>query len=109
MTDTIIEERAAPPKADEWAERIAAQQRSGISVKQFCKEQGLTEGSFYAWRKRLQKKEPVRFALVDRRTARQEPATEAALELVLTTGERLRIGGGVDAATLRTVLEALRP
>jgi Transposase len=109
MTDTIIEERAAIPKTDEWAERIAAQQRSGNSVKQFCKEQGLTEGSFYAWRKRLQKEEPVRFALVDRRVARQESATEATLELVLATGERLRIGTGVDAATLRTVLEVLRP
>jgi hypothetical protein len=108
MTDTIAE-RATAPKADEWAEQIAAQQPSGISVKQFCKEQGLTEYSFYAWRKRLQKKEPVRFALVDRRAARQDPAMEAALELVLTTGERLRIGAGVDAATLRTILEALRP
>ena len=108
MTDTMIEERAALPKADGWAERIAAQQRSGMSVKQFCKEQGLIECSFYAWRKRLQKKEPVRFALVDRSTARQEPSPEAALELVLATGERLRIGAGVDAATLRTVLEALR-
>jgi hypothetical protein len=108
MTDINIQERAAIPKVDEWAERIAAQQRSGISVKQFCKEQGLTEYCFYAWRKRLQKREPVRFALVDRRAARQE-ATEAALELVLTTGERLRIIAGVDAATLRTVLEALRP
>jgi hypothetical protein len=38
--------------------------------------------------------------------AGQEPATEAALELVLATGERLRIGAGVDAATLRTVLES---
>jgi hypothetical protein len=109
VSDTIIEERAASTKAVEWTERIAAQQRSGISVKQFCKEQGLTEYSFYAWRRRLQKKEPVRFALVDRRAARQEPASEAALELVLATGERLRIGAGVDAATLRTVLEAVRP
>jgi hypothetical protein len=109
MTDTNIEERAATPKTDEWAERIAAQQRSGITVRQFCKEQGLTEYSFYAWRKRLQKTEPVRFALVDRRVTGQEPATETVLELVLTTGERLRIGAGVDAATLRTVLEVLRP
>ena len=109
MTDTNIEERAASPKADVWAERIAAQQRSGISVKQFCKEQGLTEYCFYAWRRRLQKKEPVRFALVDRGAVRQEPATEVALELVLATGERLRIGASVDAATLRTVLEVLRP
>jgi Transposase len=108
MTDTNIGERPAIPKADKWAERIAAQQRSGMSVKQFCKEQGLTEGSFYAWRKRLQKKELVRFALVDRRAAGQDSATEAALELVLATGERLRIGAGVDATTLRTVLETVR-
>jgi len=109
MTDAMSEERPAIPKADEWAERVAAQQRSGISVKQFCKEQGLTEYSFYAWRKRLQKKEPIRFALVDRGATRQEPATEVALELVWATGERLRISAGVDAATLRTVLEVLRP
>ena len=108
MSDTVIV-TPANPKADEWAERITAQQRSGVSVKQFCKEQGVTEYSFYAWRKRLQKKEPVRFALVDRGAVRQQPATGAALELVLTTGERLRIGAGVDAAMLRTVLELLRP
>jgi hypothetical protein len=108
MTDSNIEERAATPKTDAWAERIAAQQRSGMSVKQFCKQEGLTQYSFYAWRKRLQKKEPVRFALVDRGAAGQRPAREAALELVLTTGERLHISTGVDGATLRTVLEALR-
>src|SRR3954447_2750920 len=103
MTDSTIEGKAATSKSDEWAERIAAQQRSGTSVKQFCKDQGLTEYSFYAWRKRLQKKEPVRFALVDRGAARQGSAIDAALELVLTTGERLRIGVGVDATTLHLV------
>jgi hypothetical protein len=108
MSDTVIKERAATPKADEWAKHIATQQRSGISVKQFCKERGLTECSFYAWRKRLQKKEPIRFALVDRGLARQEPSTEAALELILATGERLRIGAGVDLGTLRRVLDLLR-
>jgi hypothetical protein len=50
----------------------------------------------------------VRFALVDRRGVGQDPAAEASLELVLATGERLRIGAGVDVATLRTVLDALR-
>ena len=77
-------------------------------MKQFCKERGLTEYSFYAWRKRLQKQEPVRFALVEREAVRQASATEARLELVLVTGERLRIGAGVDGTTLRMVLEALR-
>ena len=108
MNDTIVEPRPANSKADQWAERIAAQQRGGISVKQFCKEQGLTEYSFYAWRKRLQQTGPVRFALVDRNPRRQEGAAEAALEVVLATGARLRISAGVDAATLRTVLDVLR-
>jgi hypothetical protein len=63
-------------------------------VKQFCKEQGLTEYSFYSWRKRLQQAGPVRFALVDRSPQREERATESALELVLSSGERLRISAG---------------
>ena len=108
MSDTVIEQATANPKAEEWAERIEAQQRSGMSVKQFCRERGLTEYSFYAWRKRLGEKGPVRFALVEKRGARQESAAEAVLELVLATGERLRIGAGVDGTTLRTVLDALR-
>ena len=107
MTEAIIEERTTS-KNDQWRERLAEQERSGLTVKQFCQEQGLTQYSFYAWRKRLRKQAPVRFALVDRGAARQEPATEAGLELVLATGERLRVPTGVDAATLRTVLEALR-
>jgi hypothetical protein len=108
MSDIVIEEKLGSPKADEWSERIAAQQRSGISVKQFCNQQGVSEYSFYAWRKRLHESGPVRFALVERRARQQERTAEAALELVLTTGERLRIGAGVDTAMLRTVLDALR-
>jgi transposase len=108
MSDTGMEAKPAKPKADEWAERIAAQGRSGMSVKQFCREQGLTECSFYAWRKRLQERGPVRFALVERSARRQDRTTEAALELVLASGARLRISSGVDAATLRIVLDALR-
>jgi hypothetical protein len=77
-------------------------------VKQFCEERGLTEQSFYSWRKRLQSQAPMRFALVEAGRAGRGPAAEATLELVLTTGERLRIGAGVGSATLRKVLEALR-
>ena len=108
MSDTVIEAKPGNQKADEWAERIAAQRRSGMSVKQFCREHGLTEYSFYAWRKRLQESGPVRFALVERSARRQEHAAEPSLELVLATGERLRISPGVDITTLRAVLDVLR-
>jgi transposase-like protein len=94
-------------RSEYWRERIAEQERRGMSVQQFCEEQGLTEQSFYVWRKRLQKQQAMRFALVETAPARQR-ATELDLELVLKTGERLRIGAGVDPTALRRVLAALR-
>jgi transposase-like protein len=88
---------------DEWREQMAAQERSGLSVRRFCQQQGIAEHRFYYWRK-----QPMRFALVDRGAERPEPAPGTELELVLVTGEQLRIGAGVQAATLRMVLKALR-
>lgn len=108
MTESGVEGLSPSAKADQWRERLAEQGRSGLTVKQFCQERGITAWSFYAWRKRLREEGTVRFALVERGSARQQTAAEPGLELVLTTGERLRIGVGVDGTTLRTVLEALR-
>jgi hypothetical protein len=77
-------------------------------VKQFCKDRGYSEYAFYTWRKRLRNNEPVRFALLQRGAVRNEPATDVGLELVLMTGERLRIGKQVEAAKLRMVLDVVR-
>jgi hypothetical protein len=72
-------------------------------VRVFCKERGLSEASFYGWRQRLQRKDkPVTFALVETKAV----ATGADIEVVLTSGDRLRIGH--DATTLRMVLSVLR-
>ena len=95
-------------RGDYWRERIAAQERSGLTVARFCREHELTEQSFYLWRKRLREPEPMRFALVETGSSRQRRATETDLELVLATGERLRIGADVDVTVLRRVVEALR-
>jgi hypothetical protein len=78
-------------RAAYWRERIGEQERSGVSVQQFCKEKSITEQSFYIWRKRLRKQEPTRFALVETGPAQHAPKTE--LELVLVTGERTHLGG----------------
>jgi hypothetical protein len=100
--------KSAEARREYWRARIAEQEHSGMSVGRFCQEQQITEQSFYVWRKRLRQPEPVRFALVERGAAPTETAVEPALELVLKTGERLRIGCGVTEAVLRTVLAALR-
>ena len=89
-----------------WRRVIAEQERSGTTVHGFCERRGISEQSFYVRRKRLREDGgPVRFALVEAAPAQK---TAAPLELVLQTGDRLLIGTGVEAATLRTVLEALR-
>lgn len=105
MTEVTAEGKTSV--ADQWRERFAEQQRSGTSIKQFCKERGLAEHSFYSWRKRLRVPDAVRFALVDR-TLRAGATMDACVEVILPSGERLRIAAGADAATLRTVLAALR-
>ena len=87
-----------------WRERITEQERSGIPVQHFCKERGITEQSFYVWRKRLRQQEPAGFALVETGPAH---APQMGLELVLMTGERLRLSADVDTLLLRRVLEAL--
>ena len=107
MAGSIVEDKAQA-KAEQWRERIAEQQSSGLPVKQFCSERGLSSWSFYKWRKQLQAAGPVRFALVERRAPHEQNATEADLEVIFATGERLRIRCGVDSATLRTVVETLR-
>lgn len=103
-----ISEQGSGTRDEYWREKIGAQERSGLSVQQFCKEQGLNNPSFYYWRKRLRQQTPVRFALIETGRAPQPAASEHCMELVLPAGERLRIGAGVNAAALRTVLEALR-
>ena len=107
MTESCVE-AGASAKADQWRERLAEYGRSGLTVRQFCQERGITQWSFYAWRKRLREQGTVRFALVERGGILPEQATASGLELILTTGERLRIGAGVDCATLRAVLDVLR-
>ena len=95
-----------------WRQRIAQQEKSGQSIRAFCREQGLQEHSFYMWRKQLSSSsnKAVRFALVEtepKHNGEQHPTRLAApsLELILATGDRLQIPA--DAATLRLVLSVL--
>jgi transposase-like protein len=89
-----------------WLRLIAEQEQSGLSVRAFSKQHRTSEHSFYQWRKRLAERLPMKFALVE--THRAAPAAVAAVEVIVASGERLRIATGIDAATLRLVLGVLR-
>ena len=99
-----------------WQRRIREAARSGLSIREFCRQRKLNVSQFYWWRHRLTQSRPSRgtakpgagdgatsFALVS-----DEPgALEAGIELVLNDGRRLRIRKGVDEETLRAVLAAV--
>lgn len=66
-----------------------------------CRERGIGEHSFYHWRRRLRQDDTVRFALLQTAPV-AAPSADAARELVLRNGERLRKRAGMP------VLEPVR-
>lgn len=97
---------AVSTKEKKWADLIRQQRESKLSVSAFCRDRGFSDQTFYNWRKRLGGNEPVRFALVKAGAAGDNG--QAPIELLLASGDRLRIAPGADAASLRTVLSVLR-
>jgi transposase-like protein len=96
----------AETRREYWRKLIAEQKASGQAARPFCRERGIGEHTFYHWRRRLREGDAVEFALLETKTSNAE--VSAAIELVLSSGERLRIGNGVEAATLRMVLDTVR-
>jgi len=96
-----------------WRARVRQWRRSGLSVRGFCQEHGLSEPRFYAWRRLLAKRDAatVRFVPVQvTPAATQATAADssvAAVELVLDAGRRLRVGPGFDGPTLTRLLALL--
>ena len=107
-----------------WRELLARQAASGLSVRQFCGREGVSEPSFYQWRKRLgpttQQQKNAAAATRDRATA--TPSTDSLflplgllggggvsseLEIIHPTGCRVRVVGEVNVASLTRVLAAL--
>ena len=112
--------RADETKWTHWRGLMAEAARSGVSIREFCRRQRVTEAQFYAWRARLSGRRQgaarrrakaaagsgSTFALVSTESGGLE---RVGVELVLGDGRRLRIAAGVEEATLRAVLSALEP
>jgi hypothetical protein len=94
------------PRGEYWRELIAQQEQSDLTIHAFCAQQGVTEASFYHWRKQLRNSAPVCFALVEHSV--DSLRRNAPVEVLLPSGERLQIAPGADATTLRMVLAVLR-
>ena len=105
-----------------WRKVIREAARSGVSIRQFCRQRRLKESQFHWWQRKLKKRQQPRALESPRRTKATKGAGQATfalvseeqgelgsagIELVLRGGRRVRIGKGVDEETLRTVLAVL--
>jgi hypothetical protein len=108
-------------KERHWRWHVAAWRRSGGSVRAYCESQGLSEASFYAWRRVLAERDPgdatsqprdlqaidpvaspfVPVRLVD------DAASTSAVEVLLRGGRVVRVPAGFTAQTLRDVVAVL--
>ena len=97
-----------------WQMAIETWQASGMSVSKFCEAEGLSESSFYIWRKKFaqaddaetgKQKKLSPSAFIEVAIPKNDPAS---LELVLSSGNTLRINSGANSATLNDVISVLQ-
>lgn len=92
-----------------WKKVIKEAEGRDGSIRKFCESRGLRDDQFHWWKRKIsgnpyrKKKKPEgsSFALV------VDENTQGGIELILEGGRRLKIGQGVDARTLATVISVL--
>ena len=105
-------------KERSWRRHVARWQRSGLSVRDYCAAEGLTEGNFYAWRRALLERdgEPKRrgrrpatpaFLPVRIVSDGATSTTPAPVEVVCANGRVLRVGRNFDPQVVRQLLALL--
>ena len=106
-------------KALHWRDRLDRHAVSGLSIREFCAQEGISQPSFYAWRKRLRDRvDDDRDAGKSRRRMLAAGDVRdfihlelrdltSALDVIHPLGYQVRISGEVNSAALRQVLDVL--
>ena len=103
-------------KESQWQDLVERQAESGLSVRAFCEQEGVSEKSLYFWRRELPKRRRRKRQFARGRTGTtaapdfvpvQVSGSSASMELVHPLGYQIRIDGRVDAVVLRQLLDVL--
>jgi|SRR5579859_733326 len=96
-----------------WRDTLADWKASGLSVREFCRQSDLHESAFYLWRRQL----GLHVARTPRPSAAGDTPTPAfvpirvvathPLEVVVASGQVVRVAPGFDPAHLRALVAAL--
>ena len=104
-----------PRKEQHWRRLLERWQRSGLSVRAFCRRHRLAEPTFYTWRRTLGEGDrttngsqgPGAVTFLPVHVKNDHTDQPPSLELVLGGGRQVRIPPGFDPATLRALLAVL--
>jgi hypothetical protein len=95
-------------KEQQWRRRIQHWRRSGLSVRVFCARHGLTQASFYLWRRELQRRDDAAVSFVPVEVVASEPSgLTGGIEIFLGGKRRVRVQPGFDVVTLQRVIAVL--
>ena len=94
----------------EWSRRVEACRSSGLSVGQWCRENGIAVSTYFSWQKKvfqaLKEVQEVSFAEVPIMEHSQFSGhIVAAMEV---SGVRIQVYEGADGATLQAILQAAK-
>jgi transposase-like protein len=97
-------QRRSPERECFWREAVAGHRKSDLSVRAFCRERGLSQASFYAWRRRLTRHEagsPLsKFMPV-------AVIAESMIEVMLPSGVVVRVPPGSEPTAVAGLVAAL--
>jgi transposase-like protein len=91
---------------EQWRQIIGAQPMSGLTISAFCRERGISQPSFFAWRRRLDNGTNSRFVEVTPAIPNELPAVEA-VEIRLRSQRGLLVRRGFDRDLLCELIMVL--
>jgi transposase len=91
--------------AHRWTERLARFATAGQTIAAFCAAEGVSEPSFYAWKRKLAARPATSLPLVPIHIT--PSLTVADLELVMPSGSRLRLPADYPPERLAALLRGL--
>ena len=106
-----MSKRMDAAKAQQWSERIAAYEQSGLSRRVWCTQAGVSVNTLDYWRARLGKRRPAKSRLAGAAvTAIPVHVAAAASSLTVRWGDiELHLPSAMPATWLATLLRELRP
>ena len=102
-----LQQMNADRRAQEWSQRIANCRSSGISVREWCCREGLSEKTYYYWQHKLYQMMSEERSFVELPVEQPAPVGEI-IASVQCGSIRADIHAGADEAAIKALLRAMK-